>query len=175
MIHLLPYLRYCILRTLHYLTFSGEWYPSLFSISDLSVIMFKDTFIFLSEYVSSLSFLSGNFFNCSSLTGSSRDSTRYSLTRHLFSLQFLKSSSSCCTLATHRWLLDSSCVLTEFRAIRLQIRDIIAVNCFLIEILQVIWQVFSPAQKYLNTCPNSQWIFRSKKDCITSSFSIFAA
>ena len=62
MIHLLPYLRYCILRTLHYLTFSGEWYPSLFSISDLSIIMFKDTFIFLSEYVSSLSFLSEKFF-----------------------------------------------------------------------------------------------------------------
>ena len=32
MIHLWSCLTYCILRILDYLTFSGEWYPSLFSI-----------------------------------------------------------------------------------------------------------------------------------------------
>ena len=52
--------------------------------------MFNVTYIFLPEYVSSLSFLSLWFdrkvFNCSSLTGSSRSFTRHALTRDLLSI-----------------------------------------------------------------------------------------
>ena len=105
--------------------------------------------------------------NCSSLTGPSRSSTRYALTRDVFSFQFLESSSSfCSTLVSHRWLPHSSFVFSVFGAIRLQIRDIIEVNCLLIQILQVNQQVFSPEQKYLNTWPSSnrfQWISNQRR------------
>ena len=142
MIHLLPYLRYCILRTLHYLTFSGEWYPSLFSMfwtvnNHVQCHVYISARICLKSFIP-ITLIRKKKINCSSLTGSSRSSTRYALTCDLFSYQFLKSSSCCCTQATHRWLLDSSFVLTVFRAMRLQIRDIIEVNCLLIQILQVI-------------------------------------
>ena len=169
MIRLLPYLTYCILRILHYLTFSEEWYHPLFSIYWPVNNHVHVTFTFLWECVSSLSFLSLSFDRkkiCSSLTGPSRSSTRYALTRDVFSFQFLESSSSCSTLVSHRWLPHSSFVLTVFRAIRLQIRDIIEVNCLLIQILQVIQQVFSPEQKYLNTWPSSnrfQWISNQRR------------
>ena len=85
--------------------------------------------------------------NCSSLTGWFRSPTRYALTSDLFSYQFLVMSS--CFFFSPLLLKDdfliSLFILTKFRTtsaytlnVRVQTCDIIEVNCFLIQIQQVI-------------------------------------